>query len=189
MSNESIPDTSEKQRIWENYQQTVERIRGVLGNPVGEAVKESVIGLNLLGVRTILSGEGRMEDFRRATAPFIDIEASDAESLRKTYIEEHADIGYNHIAAESLREIIARKNLEERAKLVPILDKFYQERRTPYDTRLIIESWKDNMSHLTNQGASLQILANDADRSSALHRYQEEMRTFGEFLKHTFLAE
>lgn len=190
----SKTETNEKEQRWEEMQKHVEGIRGREHNPVGEPVKQAVTGLNLFGVRTIFSGEGRMEDFRRATAPFIDIESPESPILSKEYEERNKDNGYSsfpegHSSAEETQKLIAQKNLEERTKLIPLLDEFYKERRSSYDAMLTIESLKDNVNHVTNQGARLQELNDDDTRKKNLERYQDEMRAFGEFLKKKYFEE
>ncbi len=183
---EEIQPNSE--RRWSEQRAAVERIRGALGNPVGEAVKDLVIGLNLFDIHTVYSGEGRMEDRRRATAPFIEIESKEAKELGDDYVRRNKDVGFNEPYAEDTRQKISEKNLKERAKLIPLLDEFYKERNTPYDARLIIESLKDNASRITNQGAQLQELASSHMRKQKLGEYQHEMQAFGVFLKQKFLS-
>lgn len=189
MNYESTPHALKSPEIWNAYQQTVEAIRGVLGNPVGEPVKDAVIGLNLFGIHTIFSGEGRMEDFKRVTAPFIDVASPKAKHLESMFEEQHKKDGYNDIEAENVRAQVLIENLKERSKLISILDEFYRERDVPYERRLTIESWKDNASHITNEGARLQELFDENVRRQKLLEYQEEMRAFGKFLKNKYLTE
>lgn len=194
MEFEKIQSKSERVRQWEERRAVVEAIRGALGNPVGEPVKESVIGLNLLGVRTIFSGEGRMEDFTRITAPFIDVESPEAKRLEDDFEKNHKEDkegglnAFNAIEAEDAREQVLLENLKERAKLIVLLDEFYRGREVPYEQRLTIESWKDNISHITNEGARLQGLFDEGVRRQKLLTYQEEVRAFGEFLKQKYLS-
>ncbi len=182
-------ETNEKGQQWEEMQKTIETIKGNLGNPVGKQVEDAVIGLNLLGTRTFMSGEGRMGDFRRPTAPFVDVESPEAPGLNKEYENQNGDVGYNEIEADEIRKIISQKNLETRSKLMSLLDEFYKGRQVSYDTVLTIESSKDNASHITNQGAHLQEINDDDTRKKNLARYQEEMKAFGKFLKEKYLAE
>ncbi|MEK7636376.1 MAG: hypothetical protein AAB362_01710 [Patescibacteria group bacterium] len=190
MNQESLRD-SERQQQWEERRIAVEAIKGLKGNPVGEPVKESVIGLNLFNVHTVFSGEGRMEDFARVTAPFIDVESLEAKQLRDGFEKNHKDIEEDDsaIRRESAHKQVLLENLKERAKLIVLLDEFYRGREVPYEQRLTIESWKDNTSHITNEGARLQELFDETVRRQKLLEYQKEMRAFGAFLKQKYLSQ
>ncbi len=147
------------------------------------SMKEIASDLNALGINVLSSWEGCVDDRPHVAAPYIDIESTGIKEIESRFEALHGQSGENEAAAGALRPEIVAKNLEERAKLISLLDAFYNDHQASFDARLIIESSGLEKSRITNQGASLQLIAGLEKRAENLKRFQNEMRAFGEFLK------
>ncbi len=173
---------NEKQKLWEEAACRTEIIVDKLGKHIDQNIKDAVTVFKVLNINTTASCEGH---FGHGTyAPYIDIEAKEVrnldEFLKKTQNEEEA---------KSIIEEIKRKNLEERKKVMSYLDEFYENRKTPFHKRLVIQGMARGWSRLESQGVDLQKIEPKEVRQERLLEYQEEMTDFTSFLKQKYFIE
>ena len=175
----------QKKRSWEEATNEFRRVTDRLGHEIDHGVLETVVALNVLGVNTVQSCEGHLD--HGTGAPYIDVAAKDTLELEDRF--------YEMFGKEEMREEmerisgeIARRNLTERAKLMELLGAFYDNRKAPYDRRLIVQSMGLGRSRIESQGADLQEIAPPAVKQQRLGEYQEEMRAFTTFLKQRYFS-
>ncbi|MEO8956286.1 MAG: hypothetical protein ABI465_17175 [Ktedonobacteraceae bacterium] len=173
----------------------VARLTDALGKPIDDGIFETVVSLNVLGIHTTASCAGHLDHGQ--AAPWVDIgdpearplarvamlkmlEVDQARSLGALAEERHA----LQSAADQASLAVKRLHLIERARLLRVLDLFYQQHHAPADRRLIInpKEWT-GMSRLESQGANFQTVAAPDERATKLTEYQEEMQTFATFLE------
>ncbi|MGI9059181.1 MAG: hypothetical protein ACR2H5_11430 [Ktedonobacteraceae bacterium] len=173
----------------------VARLTDALGKPIDDGIFEIVVSLNVLGIHTTASCAGHLDHGQ--AAPWVDIgdpearplarvamlkmlEVDQARSLGALAEERHA----LQSAADQASLAVKRLHLIERARLLRVLDLFYQQHHAPADRRLIInpKEWT-GMSRLESQGADFQTVAAPDERATKLTEYQEEMQTFATFLE------
>nr|HET6902635.1 hypothetical protein [Ktedonobacteraceae bacterium] len=173
----------------------VARLTDALGMPIDDGILETVVSLNVLGIHTTGSCAGHLDHGQ--AAPWVDIGDPEAHPLarvarlkllavdqarrRGASAEERQTL---QSAADQAELAVKRLHLVERAKLLQVLDLFYQQHYTPADRRLIINTkeWT-GMSRLESQGADFQTVAPPDERATKLTEYQEEMQAFTTFLK------
>ncbi len=183
---------NEKQKHWNETVARIEKTVDGLGHPIDGGIKETVIGLNALGINTTASCEGHAD--RGIAAPWIYIETEEAaessnvsrKKLKNTASDEEKR-GIWHEHHERLNQA-KEKGLELMKKMMNYLESFYKDRAVPFDTRLILESFADG-ARLQNQGTLLQKFADEETKIKKLAEYQAEMRIFVEFLKQKFFEE
>lgn len=85
-------------------------------------------------------------------------------------------------AAHKAHREIKKKHLPVQARVMTLLEQFYQDRRVPYDVHLVIDSLYNGETRIQNQGYDLQTLWDSGVRESKLKAYQNEMKAFTGFL-------
>ena len=75
------------------------------------------------------------------------------------------------------------RRVTELQHLIPFLEEFYAERRTPYASRLIITPVGAEGSRLSCQGAKMGYILSEPEQESLLQEHQAEMRDFALFVK------
>jgi uncharacterized protein (UPF0248 family) len=148
---------------------------------VDNGIKETLVGLTVHDINTSGSCEGHID--RGTLAPYVDIETKEAAELYQK-AKEMSD----EEAKESILKEIKYKNLEERKKLLTLLEDFYDERHVPLHQMLMIESYGHKRGRLQSQGADLQKIEDSETQQQRLREYQEEMNAFSEYLKQGFLV-
>ena len=194
----SIQINTQKADCWQETAERISRTVDKLGLPVDKGIKETVIVLNALGISTRASCEGHLDS--GTCAPWVDIASSDPRadvSIVKLSEEAQQECNRNKKTEQEIRAIFAEVHkarravkayhMEERRMLMAYLAEFYENRRVPYDHRLIIRPLgTDGKSRLESQGADCQEVADLEEKAQKLAEYQEEMRDFTAFLKQIF---
>ncbi|MGH2511032.1 MAG: hypothetical protein ACRDHZ_27025, partial [Ktedonobacteraceae bacterium] len=170
--------------------------------------------MNALGLHTVQSCGGHLEQKRGLLLPWVDFQTADPslaglQAANRQYIaavqqlhqevlkcqneggdEQHivqAKQAMHELAAEmqQVQRAIRLLQLEPRKKLAEYLSQFYAHRSVPFDRRLILEG-KDT-TRLHNQGAiDLYLIAPSAIQHQKLLEYREEMAAFTVFLKQCY---
>jgi len=180
------------QEIVEQYTHVTDRLeRGI-----DPGIFEMVVALNVLGIHTAASCEGHLD--HGIAAPWIDIENPEADPFTKIAYRrfDTAEEGSSEARQESIKETeharlaAKRLHLRERQKLVPYLDRFYNQRSTSYEQRLILNQseWGGTL-RLESQGADCQDVLVEEERRQNLAAYQQEMQQFMLFLKDEYFRE
>ncbi len=202
-----------KQQQWDQQATEVATWTDGLGLPLDAGIYDTVIVLNLLGLTTRQSCEGHM-NWGQAS-PWVDFRINEPEAellqaqgqqiftdelsdqllgLRKKYpkltideLYETSEGQYLKPAREKMIELsslyvdIARKTMQP---LVDLLDQFYQVHNSDEDQRLYIYfGW---IIRLESQGSDVQLRRTEEQKATYLKLYQEEMKTFTDFLKAKF---
>lgn len=166
----------------EEIKKWADNVRDRLGMPIDEGIKDTVIFLNAFEINTVASCEGHLD--RGTGAPYIDIESKEVSELEKQLEQ----VKRNKREREKIIREIERKNLEERQKIMDLLDEFYKNRIVPYDRRLVIQSMERYVSRLQSQGANLQGIRTEDIKKEKLLEYQKEMEDFTKFLRDKYFS-
>mgnify|MGYP003395007216 CR=1 FL=1 len=144
----------------------VDEIVDLLGHPIEEGIKPTVVILNALGLRTTQSCEGEMD--RWMAGPFVDIGPE-------------LPAGNEWKRDKEQLPLVRHEILLMRAKLNIFLNMFYSQHKADYDTTLQhIELGHD--FRLQSNASELIAVLPPEQQKEALQKYQEEMRVFTEFL-------
>lgn len=169
---------------WQEKLANVDKLADGLGLGIDEGIKEAVVAFHAFEINTTGSHEGKID---RHPVPYIDVESPDIEELSKKL--DKLEDGGTEDEQDGIRDEIFRKNLEERKKVIPLLEEFYSERKVPYEIRLGITSMARGWSRIESQGADFQEIEKDEEiKKQRLHQLQEEMHAFAEFLKNKYLT-
>ncbi len=140
-----------------------------------------VAALRALGFVALHAAEASLR-FRRDMGPWVDIESPASVAFGRRP-------GAAPYLAGSLRgaditiEEVEQQNLLARARLLPLLEEFYERRQVPITTRLIVRGLAQGWSRLMCQGAEVARLPErSADFPVWLEQAQAEMDAFAEFL-------
>lgn len=189
MSEGNLETADSKEKLWQEKSKEIDIITDRLGMPIDEGIKEMVIALQLLGINTTASHEGKLD---RHPIPYIDIESSDPE---KDILEEKSDELFDSDRNKNEEELniidkkILRLNLEERKKIIILLEEFYQNRKVPFESRLGLHVGARGKMRLQSQGADFQEIEEDEKiKAERLKAFQDEMNAFKDFLKQKFLC-
>lgn len=146
-----------------------------LGMGIDEGIKDTVAAFQVNGISTTASCEGHAT--RHRTSPWIDIGII-------------APAEWGHIKKwwkdKKKVDFLIKKNLREAKKMIPLLDLFYRNRISSWDSRLILDraAWD---FRLQSAGTGMLNLLPSAQRSKKLKAYRKELVAFGLFLKKRFL--
>lgn len=191
-----------KQQQWNRTREKFRKVTDKLGCSIDEGILETVIVLNLLGLRTTQSCEGHLD--RAVAAPWVDIEPPTTNEWEDLWIE--SDKAF--FASKKLREqngpkpeikalFDKSKNLLKQArkptlelaqKLMTILDEYYRDRYVVYDRRITIIRMHRG-ARLESIGAYTQDINTHLVKKQKLKEYQDEMKEFTEFLKKMYFNE
>jgi hypothetical protein len=166
----------------EQIKQRTERCVDKLGEPIDEKIKDTVIFLTAFEINTTNSCEGHLD--KGTGGPYIDIESKDIPELEKK-IEE---VKGNEVEEEKTTKEIERKNLEEREKIMTLLEEFYKDRKVSYDRHLIINPMARNWSRIESQGIDFQEIRTGDIKKEKLSEYQKEMSDFTKFLSDRYFG-
>jgi hypothetical protein len=204
---------SSRQEMWDKMSYEVNHWVDGIGHPIDKEIKETVIALNLLGIKTTASCEGHAD--HGTLYPWVDINNITPEIEK--IIQEFSDIQeqflneeirlktkYPSLSFKDLYEITEAKKLKKlnnkrhsiiesltRARvnclepLNQLLSEFYQNRKSIYDNILIVS--RDSLCRLHSVGADKQTIRSQKEQSLYLKEYKEEMRAFTIFLKQKFM--
>ena len=174
---EDRPEPTSKEKHLKEIEERVERIADALGKPIDSEIKKTIISLQAWEFPTYQSCEGHSGEFPEeegeSRSPWVWIEAPEPENLEKD---------------ESAQKEWKKENLKHQSRMIELLDEFYQDRNTPFDVRLYIESKGIYGSFaIANQGANvIETLSPQKQKKKRL-AYQKEMQEFGKFLKEKYL--
>jgi hypothetical protein len=170
---------------WQATLAEIDRLRDKLGRSLDPGSRELVACLRLLGIHTVMSCEGHAD--RKTEGPYVMFSSAQALPLENQY-RELVQVGKStDEEAKKIRDEAFVLNLRERQKLTPLLEKFYQQRPTPYDNRIIITTYGAGGSRLKCQAAEEYRLTKD--RELFLKAHQQEFDAFTDFLKLHLKAE
>lgn len=202
--------TLSKQEIWGKIANAVDRCTDKIGCPIDTEIKEIVIALNAIGIKTTASCEGHLED--RCVYPWVDLVNFSPEiysqienltptlklieiektSLEKKYpklsIQDCLDLpdGQRLLELYEERDILSESiDQAEMQCLEPaseLLNEFYEKHNFSYDRMLILSG-----NRLQNVGAHMQIIRSEEEQKLKLMEYQAEMNAFATFLKNKFM--
>jgi hypothetical protein len=203
----------EKQSIWNEWSKKVEKVTDGIGYPIDPGIKDSVVALNVFGIKTDGSCEGHLD--RGLPYPWIDVpvisdelreEFSIAQEniAKKKYSNEEEFKKDDPIMYQKMMEIRA-KHQEERnrvkSKIDILLSEFYNE-HTPHSTESQI------IPHYSPMGFRVELYGSRGlglgnwkkyddkigklslkEKEVYLKNNQSEMKAFTGFLKNKFLNE
>lgn len=176
-----------RQQRWEELVAEIDQIKDRLGKGIDEGIKEVVIGLRALDVNVTQSCEGH--DDHGTGGPYIDVESPLNTSYENALEPMYGNFDNKETKQkfDDLVNEIEINNLNERKKLIGLLDEFYANRQTPYEVRLSISPMARAWSRLENQGVGLQKIEMDQEKKDLrLKMFKTEMDDFRDFLKNKF---
>ncbi len=187
-----------------------------LGKPIDPEIFETVVALNALGIPTVRSCGGRIDEERGLLLPWVDIEVADPR-LKDMLREEarlarkakalHQQAKQLHRAGASCGEVkqvrgqangmyaqshelqreIRVLQADVRIKLADYLAWFYIDRHVSFDRRLVLSGLGSMRLH--NQGAfDCYFLAPIDEQRQKLAAYRAEIADFTMFLKQMYVA-
>lgn len=178
---------------WTDLERRADGVTDLAGTPLDAGVRDVVVGLWAHGIETYVSCEGHLfeprdEPFDPAWSPFahplvgIWAPPPDPHPLDLEPEVEHAD--------PALREQARRWRLENYrmlARLVGLLERFYEARRSPFHARLQVSPTEREWGacELHSAGALATRLLARAQQAARLAEYQAEMSAFARFLRAT----
>lgn len=201
-----------KQEMWDNISNDVDHWIDGIGYPIDRDIKEIVVALNIMGIKTVASCEGHFD--HGYLYPWIDLEIFSTESekfmaeirrkdeqieteeksLEAKYPDLSRQAQLDRPEAECLLKLynehfFLSKSYEQAkmnclASINSLLSKFYENRNVSYDRILIVSS--DN-GRLQSVGANNQVIRAEQEQNSKLVEYREEMKAFATFLKKKFM--
>lgn len=202
-----------KQEIWDRISDDVDLWVDQLGCPIDSEIKEIVVALNAMGIKTTASCEGHLDHGYAYPWVELEIDSPDFEQLvddfnttlklieiEESLLEEkYPNLSFLELmdrpeAMELLglyqqRFLIMKSYDQSKMKSLEffntLIDLFYENHKVSYDTTLIFSVEKQR---LVNVGAERQIVRSEELQISKLNEYREEMNNFAMFLKMIFLT-
>lgn len=172
-----------REQKWQDALKGVDQLADKLGLGVDEGIKETVAAFHVFDINTTASHEGKIDLY---PIPYIDVQSPDIGDLAKK-LARLEDNEESELEAVLIHKEILTSNLNERKKIIHLLEEFYAERKVPYEVRLGIDSMARGWSRIQSQGAEFQEIENDENvRKQRLEQFQEEMRAFTDFLKNKY---
>jgi len=184
-SENSSPSKSD---TWERTLQRVESLVDKLGKRVDSGIKETVTALKCAGFDTDASCEGHLDS--KLKAPWVDLVFIPNE-IRQHLREVQRGTRKGEQISEEEARLLAEakvKLLAGEARLLDLLDDFYEGRNSPNWKRLVVRFHPDS-ARLLSQAAEVQDLYVPNVRQARLKEFQHEIEAFTEFLKQRFLSE
>ncbi|GCE50644.1 hypothetical protein EI42_06402 [Thermosporothrix hazakensis] len=194
------------------------RVTDRLGRGIDPGIFETVVVFNGLGLRTVSSCEGHLDDDRGLLFPCIDIDAPEVDSVlqemkrlegevapveqkikemksknadRCTIEAEFVTIDPIYHTMRELREQARRLQARQREKLIHYLTLFYEGRSVPMDRRLILTV--KTMLGRTRLGSQAMedfyVTAPYEIQKQKLKEAQQEMQAFTQFLKQIYFSQ
>jgi isopenicillin N synthase-like dioxygenase len=202
---------------WEALVNHFAQVTDGLGRRIDPEIFETVVALNALGMPTVMSCGGHLDDGRGLLLPWVDLQPDDPEIEALIQAEERlveaARTAHQRVTqlrdsnsdrallAEAQREAnaiykqlndtkwqIRVKHSALRWRLASYLEQFYEGRLVPFDRRLIMIAGL--RTRLQNQGAvDLYLTAPYDVQRQKLHEYRQEMEEFTKFLKAIYFSQ
>lgn len=201
-----------KQEMWDNMSMDIDHWTDGMGYPIDKGIKEVVVALNMMDVKTLASCEGHFD--HGYSYPWIDIDPSSPEvekwmaDLRskveqiqneeKRLEAKFPDLSYRAITQQPEAENLVSLYEEgrvisqsyEQAKInclksmMKLIDQFYENRNVSYDKMLVIDF---DCGRIQSNGARMQIIRSTEEQNKKIVEYLEEMQAFASFLKTKFM--
>ena len=177
---QEVSERQKKEQEWNRIRGQVDGIKDKLELGIDEGIKEGVTAFNAFGLRTSQSCEGHYGT-EAGGSPTHWIEVAPHEPDAENWYED-----------EALREQVTKERNELQAKSVKLLDEFYNERNSSYDTRLgfsgvgyrfRVQSTGTEIFDELTHGLS------EEDKAKKAAGYKKEMGDFTDFLKNKYLNE
>jgi hypothetical protein len=173
---------------WEGAEALARRITDRIGCPIDNGILETVVVLNLLGLRTCASCEGHLD--YGTPYPWIDFETDEFPSFKQALedadreelnAEEREEKGAQLVA---LAATLAPSRLQIR--LEELLDTYYQQCPQSEDWRVIVRCMHPGYYRMVPDCGYLADEWPHGEPAEYLARAQVEMRAFTVFLKQRF---
>ena len=195
---QSQTDSTKKTR-WNAIAEKAGNVADKTGKVIDKKILDLVIALAANSINTKASCEGHLD--HGIAAPWVDIGLAESseiskkiESLKALWLEIKTK------AEKTQKETIDKMWLESKKleleikyptsllvqKLSKLLDKFYQKRTSSYDTHIILRQLGLTSYRMECQGTIFQEVRGPSEKEIKLKQYQEEMKSFYEFLKNIF---
>lgn len=175
---------SAKITAWAATAQALTAQTDALGRDIDRGIRDTVIALQLLGLNTFSSCAGHPG--RLTGGPYVMFQSVGA---KERFAQLQAlGTGPADPTYQQLREALVAANMEERQKLLPLLDAFYRRRQVAFGDRLIIQGISAEASRLKVQGIELMYIESKVERRTRLRKAQTEMQAFTGFVTNRLAA-
>lgn len=154
-----------------------------LGKPIDPGIFDTVVALHALGFHTSGSCAGHAQ--WGIGGPYIDTESEAGNTLRNTIFAYRKKNTFQKELTKKLEDLASqarKENLKHAAKVLALLELFYKNRKTLYETRITMSFWSYNVVRLECQGSEINGSRKGAKKLKALRAYQKEFKDFTEFL-------
>ena len=172
--------TKDQKDIWEREKRAVRRLRDGLGKPVDQPVVGLVAALRLLGFSTHSSCGGH---FDRPASPYMAFRSGQNQADRQR-IED----ARTQAASRRLKNTAIQHNAGELARMLRLVEHFYEERTAPRSQQLIVQGFGIIGYRLTVQAADLVYVVTNDERRELVSAQRQEFDAFTDFLKAEFFA-
>ena len=172
--------TKDQKDAWEREKRAVRRLRDGLGKPVDQPVVTLLVALRLLGFHTHSSCGGH---FDRPSSPYVAFR-----SAKNQVDRQQIESASTQAAARRLRNKAIQHNAGELARMLRLVECFYDERLTPRSQQLIVQGFGVIGYRLTAQAADLVYVAANDERRELVDAQRREFDAFTDFLKAEFFA-
>lgn len=173
-------ETEKRKARWDEIQQEVGALTDTLGKGIDEGIKPAVIAFRALDFPTSQSCEGHIretdnDDQWGETYPWIEVYAPEPEGWEDS---------------PEIQQQWNEENLKEQQRMIILLDEFYQNRDTAYDTRLILRDiGLYGGFRVQSAGGAVMKLLSLEEQANKYTVYRKELDGFVEFLKQKYWSE
>lgn len=201
-----------KQEMWDGMSNDVDHWIDGIGYPIDKGIKEIVVALNMMGVKTLASCEGHFD--HGYSYPWIDIDPFSPEVQKwmadliskmeqiqneeKKLEAKFPDLSFRAITqqpeAETLMSLYGESHIISQAcdkakmkclqSMVKLIDQFYENRNVSYDKMLVIDF---DCGRVQSNGVRMQIIRSNEEQNKKIVEYREEMQALALFLKTKFM--
>lgn len=166
----------EREKNLDTIRKKLEKVTDVVGHPIEQGIKETVVMFNAFELPTTQSCEGHIdshtEEYHPAMAPWVEI-----------YPEEPKQ--ENWFDNDELRIKVETESDGYLAKVTSLLDEFYRNQKVPDDVKLTASPIAYGFRVQSSGLESLKDPGDENQREKA-KRYKEEMERFTAFLRNKF---
>jgi hypothetical protein len=187
---------SEREANWTRMEGYINQVGDRLGMGIDQGIKQTIIGLNVLGINTTASCEGHID--RAIAGPWIDVSAAETEEMKamtkeadkllakaeRREKEKASDVELDRLYGEyhRLSDKVREPHLREVAKAMRLLEEFYAERKVPFGVQLTISPLGFG-GRLQAQATMLQDIEDEKTKQDKLTAFQAEMDAFSAFVR------
>lgn len=199
--------------LGEKFQHTIDQ----RGRGIDPGIFETVVVFQALGLHTVASCEGHLDDGRGLLFPYVDIEAPGIDAFKEALTTVQLKVTPMEQEIEQLRSVNAHRSIihaaysrigplynqrkelrqqarmvqcEERTRLIHYLGSFYRDREVPLDRRLMITvKTALGRTRLASQAREdFYVAAPYSLQKQKLQEAQEEMQALTQFLKTLYFS-